>query len=222
MKSIAHRLPLLFAVAFAAMVLTTVAGAQVPKIASEQIECLPDEENGVVNATITNEVGGTSSRLYFRWAEDEDYYWVPMVAMGAGRYWGVPPKPDPNNEMVEYYVAVVDPQEQVLAKSDSLTAPVEDDCEIELTEHQRGMAENMTVGETTFEQVGEEVDGFLCDGVVNRINPLGILRGDSKCRACVIAWWEKKGIVIPAAAGAIGTGILISSDEPKEASPVTP
>ena len=197
-------------------------GAQVPKVTVEQIDCLPRSDNGVVNASIDPEVGGAVPRLYFQWEEDEDYYYVRMLPVGRGRYWGVPPKPDEENEAVKYYVALVDPQEQVLARSETLMAPVDDDCTIELTEHQRGFAENMTVGETTFEQAGEIVEGFLCDGVVTRIDPLGILRGDDKCRACVIAWWEKKGILIPAAAGAVGLGILISRNDPAEASPVTP
>ena len=197
-------------------------GAQVPMVTAKQIECLPRSDNGVINAAITPEVGGTEARVYFQWEEDEDYYYVRMFGIGKGRYWGVPPKPDEKNEAVKYYVAVVDPQDQVLARSESLMAPVRDDCEIELTEHQRGVAENLTVGETTFEQAGEVVDGFLCDGVVTRIDPLGILRGDAKCRACVIAWWEKKGILIPLAAGGAGGGILISREDPAEASPVTP
>lgn len=215
---------LLTGVASTALVAQAPRGGQyrIPKIETEQIKCLPEADNGVIHAEITPEVGGTMTRLYFRWAQDEDFYYVPMACAGKGRYWGVPPKPDPDNEMVEYYTAVVDPDEQVLAKSDMLQAPVDKDCEIELTEQQRGAAENMTVGETTFEQVGEEVDGFLCDGVVTRINPLGILRGDEKCRACVIAWWERKGIMIPAAAGLVGTGIVISHDSPRESSPATP
>lgn len=197
-------------------------GAQVPQVMVEQIDCLPRSDNGVINATITPESGGVTSRLYFRWEEDEDFYYVLMNGVGQGRYWGVPPKPDEANQAVEYYAALVDPQEQVLAKSDPLMAPVRDDCEMKLTDQQRGAAENLTVGETTFEQSGEMVEGFLCDGVVTRIDPLGVLRGDERCRACVIAWWEKKAILIPAAAGAVAGGILISRGDPKEASPVTP
>jgi hypothetical protein len=134
----------------------------------------------------------------------------------------VPAKPDERNDAVEYYVAAVDPSEQVLARSESLMAPVDDDCVVELTEQQRGVAENLTVGETTFDQAGEMVEGFLCDGVVSRINPLGILRGDEKCRACVIAWWAKPSILVPAAAAGAGTGVIISHEEPREASPATP
>lgn len=196
--------------------------AQIPRIAAEQIECLPRADNGVIYATVMPEAGGAANRLYFRWDEDEDFYYVLMAGVGNGRYWGVPAKPDDKNDAVEYYVATVDPNEQVLAKSESLMAPVRDDCEVELTEQQRGVAENMTVGETTFDQVGEEIEGFLCDGVVSRINPLGILRGDERCRACVIAWWEKPVVMIPAAAAVAGTGIIITQGEPREASPVTP
>ena len=90
---------------------------------------------------------------------------------------------------------------------------------VELTDKQRGVAENLTVGETTYEQVGLEVDGFLCDGIVSRINPDGILRGDELCRACVIAWWEKKGVLIPIAGAGVITGVVIADDDPQTASP---
>lgn len=214
------KIPLLL---FTVLVLSAASlGAQVPRIAAEQIECLPRAENGVVYANVMPEIGGTHTRLYFRWDADEDFYWVTMKCVGNGRHWGVPPKPDEKNEMVEYYVAVVDPNEQVIAKSESLMAPVDDDCVVELTEQQLGEAENLTVGETTFDQVGEEVEGFLCDGIVSRINPLGILRGDERCRACVIAWWERKGIMIPAAAGVVTGSVIVTHKEPKEASPATP
>jgi hypothetical protein len=197
-------------------------GAQAPAIVVDQLDCLPRSDNGVIHATISPEVGGADPRAYFQWEEDQDYYYVPMHATGGGLYWAVPPKPDEKNQAVDYYVALVDPQGQVVARSQTLMAQVRDDCFVELTEQQRGAAENLTVGETTFEQAGELVEGFLCDGLVTRIDPLGILRGDERCRACVIAWWDKAGILIPAAAGAVAGGILLSRNDPSEASPVTP
>ncbi len=214
------RLPLAAAV-LATLLTASLVCAQVPNIALQHAECFPRAENGVAYALIAPEAGGTATRLYFRWQEDEDFYWVKMNAEGGGRYWGVPPKPDEDNEAIEYYVAVVDPLNQVLAKSANDESPVEDECEVELTERQLGVSENLTVGETTFEQVGEEVDGFLCDGVVTRINPDGVRRSDERCRACVIVWWEKKGILIPfATAGS--TVSLIDINELPEASPATP
>lgn len=218
-----HRLTLLAVLLLGASSLSAQAPpAPVPGIQLEPAPCFPRGDNGVANAVISPEVGGTTNRLYFRWHQDEDFYWVAMHGEGGGRYWGIPAKADSKNEAIEYYVAVVDPANRVLAKSAPLMSPVEDDCKVDLTERQRGEAQNLTIGETTFEQVGEEVDGFLCDGVVSRINPNGVLRGDERCRACVIAWWDKPAILIPAAAGAIVGGVLISRHSPPEASPATP
>ncbi|MCP4660817.1 MAG: hypothetical protein GY856_35895 [bacterium] len=208
-----------FLLACSVLVVATLAHAEVPQIALERVECLPEEDNGVMYATVAPEIGGTDTRLFFRWEEDEDFYYVLMNNEGGGRYWGVPAKPEVNNEAVEYYVAIVDAAEQVLAKSAAEISPVTDDCDVELTPKQRGVAENLTVGETTAEQIGLEVDGFLCDGVVSRINHEGILRGDEFCRACVIAWWEKKGLLLPIAGGGVITGIVIADDDPRTASP---
>jgi len=213
------RQPFAFLLAFAVLAVATPAPAEVSHITLEHAECLPNEDNGVMVATVAPEIGGASTRLYFRWEEDEDFYYVLMNPEGRGKYWGVPPKPDPKNEAVEYYVALVDAFGQVLAKSESQSSPVTDDCTVELTDKQRGVAENLTVGETTYEQIGLEVDGFLCDGIVSRINPDGILRGDEVCRACVIAWWEKKGVLIPIAGAGVITGVVIADDDPQTASP---
>ncbi len=201
------------------LVIATLVHAEVPQIGLEHAECLPEAENGVIYSTVAPEIGGTSTRLFFRWEEDEDFYYVLMETEGGGGYWGVPAKPDPNNEVVEYYVAVVDPAGQVLAKSAAQFSPVDDDCEVELTPKQQGVADNLTVGETTAEQIGLEVDGFLCDGVVSRINHEGVLRGDEFCRACVIAWWEKKAVLLPIASVGVVTGIVIADDDPRTASP---
>lgn len=205
--------------AFSILGAVTLAHAEVPQIALERVECLPKGDNGVIYATVAPEIGGASTQLFFRWEQDEDFYYVLMQTEGGGRYWGVPAKPDPENEAVEYYVALVDPAGQVLGKSAAQISPVTDDCNAELTPKQRGVAENLTVGETTAEQIGLEVDGFLCDGIVSRINHEGILRGDEHCRACVIAWWEKKALLLPIAGGGVVTGVVIADDDPRTASP---
>ena len=180
-------------------------------------------DNGVVNGTIAEQPGGTEARLFFRWNLDEDFYWVKMTPDGAGgRHWAVLPEAADKNEIVEYYGAVVDPDNRILARTEAFESPVEDDCEIELTDRQHGTAKNLTVGETTFEQQGMEVDGFICDGVVTRIDPNGVLRSDPLCRACIIAWWEQPGIVAPAIAGAVAGGVLISQEGEPEASPSDP
>jgi len=212
------RLLLLAAVLFA----TAPLYAQVPVIRATPAQCFPKEDNGIVFATLEGEPGGVSTRLYFRWDEDEDFYYVLMTAAGGGKYWGTPPKADDKNEGIEYYVALVDPTGEVLAKSDMLHSPVEKDCDVELDERQRGNAENLTVGETTYEQVGEMVDGFICDGIVSRINPDGVLRGDEACRACVIAWKRRGALLLPIAGSVALGGVILTRDEPPKASPFEP
>lgn len=129
------------------------------------------------------------------------------------------------NEPAEYFVAVYDPRGQRLAESAMQVVKVNRrGCdEPELTEAQAGYADNLVVGETAGWQAGEEVFHWLCEGVVTRIDESGVWRADDRCRACVIAWWQKSSFLIPTAATLVGTGvILIDDDEPREASPSRP
>jgi len=58
---------------------------------------------------------------------------------------------------------------------------------------------------------------------VTRIDPAGILRADEACRACVVAWWRKPGVIIPAAIlTTVGVIEVLDDDEPKETSPSRP
>lgn len=201
------------------LLLASAAAGRAQTVALEKTDCLPSEENGVVRATIPALTTGQSARLYFRWRDHEDFYWVALEAEPGGRYWAIPPKPERRNEHVEAYAAVVDPMNKVFARSESQMIKVRSDCKVQLSEKERGVAENLTVGETSAKQQGQKVLAFLCDGVVTRINHAGIRRSDEVCRACVIAWWQRKAVLIPAAA-LTGIGIVVS-DQP-EPSPSRP
>lgn len=195
--------------------------AQAPSITVRQIDCLPEERNGVIDATVEPEVGGATVRLFFRWDDHGAMYFVDMFAAGGGNYWGIPARPEARNEMVEYYVSVMDAYGRTLAKSESLFAPVRDDCRVELTPKQVGVANNLVVGETVPAQEGKKVLGFLCDGVVTRINHEGIMRPDEICRGCVIPWWMKEEYV--ASLGAVGAATAIILEDPgPEPSPSRP
>lgn len=206
----------LFAIA---LLLGSAAHAQTVSV--EKAPCIPREDNGVVRAAITGEAPGQLARLYFRWRNDGNgdkaFYWVPLEAEPNGRYWATPPKPEKRNTRVEYYAALVDPAGKVVARSETQLTPVTGDCKVQLTPKERGVAENLTVGETSPDQQGREVLAFLCDGIVTRINHAGIRRADDVCRTCVVAWW-KKGAVLPAAAL---VGIVVTDDDP-EPSPSRP
>lgn len=197
----------------AALLVATAVHAQ--SIDIEQLQCLPTGDNGLVKATAANEPAGESPRLYFRWRDHGEFYWVELEPAGGGRYWGVFPRPERRNEEVEYYAALVDAAGAEVAKSTVRTVKVNGNCAVRLSDREEGVAGNLTVGETVAQQQGKGVLGFLCDGIVTRINYQGIRRSDEICRACVVAWWR-----LPTALAAVPiTGILIIDDEPSPSRP---
>jgi hypothetical protein len=189
-------------------------------IAVEEVSCFRFGDNQVVHATASGEPPGGSARLYFQWTDHPAYYWVGMEPDGVGRYWVTPPKPETRNKMVEYYSALVDANGREVARSLLRKVKVTQDCRVQLTPQQLGAAQNLEVGETSRNQQHNKVQGFLCDGVVTRIDPDGVRRVDELCRACFVAWWSHKELLVPlVAAGTIGTTILV--DRP-ESSPSRP
>lgn len=199
-----------------AVLLPGPARAQAPSFEVEPVDCIPNNDNGVIRATVQPEIGGTEVRLYFRWDDHGPYYYVVMEAEGAGRYWATTAKPVDENHQVEHYVAVVDPLGETLGQSEPVVTPVTNDCDLALSPKERGMAENLVVGETEEEQRADMVYGFLCDGIISRIGPDGVLRADSICRRCIVAWWDRPDGLVPAAILLGGTTTLI------EASPSRP
>ena len=206
--------------AVSAALLAAGAAGQTPSVTVDPTKCVPIEDNGLITGRVQPEVGGATPRLYFRWHEHGTFYWVPMNAAGSGRYWAVLPKPEKTTEHVERYVSVVDGTGRELARSGSGSIPVQRDCKVELDAKQQGQAENLIVGETALPQKGRDVLGFLCDGIVSRVDANGILRVDNICRTCIVAWWRRTPILaVPAL---IGTGIIITDSPDPEPSPSRP
>jgi hypothetical protein len=203
-----------------ALSLLACAAAHAQTVSVEPLKCVPKEDNAVVRAALSADAPGQTPRLYFRWSGQTDFYWVAMEAEPGRRFWGIPPKPERRNDHVEYYTALVDANGKVGTRSPSQTAKVTDDCRPELTPKERGVAENLTVGETTSEQQGAKVVGFLCKGVVTRINSQGVRRNDDICGPCAVVWWDRKTVLVPAFAGGI-MGVVVTDGEP-EPSPSRP
>ncbi|HXU46743.1 MAG TPA: hypothetical protein VN783_14545 [Thermoanaerobaculia bacterium] len=177
-----------------------VAGAQAaPTISADKTECLPAESNGVITARMSPEIGGSAARTYFRWKDHGNFYFVPMTPKGEGRYWTVLPKPERRNETVEYYAAVVLADGREIARSKMLESVVKADCRMPLTEKEAGLAANMIIGETAQPQNRRAVLGFMCEGIVSRLDARGVLRADDLCRTCVVAFWQKRAIFGPIA-----------------------
>ena len=127
------------------------------------------------------------------------------------------------NEPAEYYVSVHDANGRQLARSPTRVTEVRESCRPDLTEQERGEAENLTVGETAAWQRDEEVFHWLCPGIVSRIDPLNILRGDGVCRACVVAWWKKKQVLLATSAATVASStVVILKDPEPPASPDAP
>ncbi len=90
-------------------------------------------------------------------------------------------------EPVEYFVAVVGAQGEVVARSPMMAGEVRsaDSCDVELTPKQLGEAANLVVGETAPWQEGKPAFHWMCAGVVARVGADGIKRSDGACRQCV-------------------------------------
>ncbi|HEX5757961.1 MAG TPA: hypothetical protein VF121_02100 [Thermoanaerobaculia bacterium] len=204
--------------AVAALLAAAAAHAQ-PTVEVEELRCLPAGRNGLVRATAANEPAGGSARLQFRWRDHGEIYWLDLEPGGGGRWWGVLPKPEKRNQEVEYSAALVDAGGAVVARSATRYVKVNGNCPVELSPRETGVAENLTVGESAPQQQGKTVMGFLCDGIVTRVNHAGIRRADETCRSCVIAWWARPSVLFPAGVG----GILIIDEDPEpEPSPSRP
>jgi hypothetical protein len=188
------------------------ASAQPPAITVEQVQCFRTGDNQVVHASTRGEPAGGTQRLYFQWADHPYYYWVDFehdIPGGPSRYWVTPPKPESRNHEVEYYAALLDGAGREVARSPLLKSKVTSDCKIKLNPQQLGAAQNLTIGETSTKQQKNRVNGFLCDGIVTRVNPDNVKRADETCRTCVVAWWQRKELLIPVA-GAAGVGSITS------------
>jgi hypothetical protein len=197
--------------------------AQPPSIAVQQVSCFRFADNQVVRATTLGEPGGgATARLYFQWSDHPYYYWVDFEHDGAGRYWVTPPKPETRNKEIEYYGVLLDGAGREIARSPVLKSKVTSDCQLKLTPQQLGAAQNLTIGETSAKQLHNRVNGFLCDGIVTRVNTENVKRADETCRTCVVAWWLRKELLIPVA-GAAGLGgitsVVVDKPEPSPSRP---
>lgn len=227
-ESTRRRVPILAVAAMAAAGLAAagLAGAALPlaaqSITIQPVSCFRFADNQVVHATTLGEPGGATTRLYFQWTDHPYYYWVDFEHDGPGRYWVTPPKPETRNREIEYYAVLLDGAGREVTRSAILKSKVTSDCQVKLTPQQLGAAQNLTIGETSAKQLHNRVNGFLCDGIVTRVNPENIKRADETCRTCVVAWWLRKELLIPVAGVAALTGVTsIVSDKP-EPSPSRP
>jgi hypothetical protein len=116
------------------------------------------------------------------------------------------------NEPAEIFVAIYDAGGLQLASSPIQPLAVREDCPAALSELEEGYANNLVIGETAVWQRDEEVFHWQCDGIVTRIDTLGVKREDALCRACVVAWWGANSI-LPLVSTSVVT-LIPPEDEP--------
>ncbi len=89
-----------FLLALLATLVPATAFAEGPKIEVSEPDCLPNERNAVIRASVSPETGGSTVRLYFRRLNPEGaFYYDYFFAQGEGRYWTVFPKPEDREQL---------------------------------------------------------------------------------------------------------------------------
>jgi hypothetical protein len=201
---------------FAGLLLVCATAAQAQSISVVEPNCIPRKLNGVLRASVIPDPSvGQSPRVYFRWKGQPAFYWAPMEVEPNGRYWTVLPRVEDRNHEVEFYVAVVDAAGKMLAQTEPRSVKVQSNCQTQLGPKEQGLAENLTVGETTPNQYGKKVIGFQCPGLKIRISHQGIRRADEECGPCGLAWLPPTAL---ATAGVVGV-IVIDDPEPSPSRP---
>ncbi len=189
----------------------SVAHAEYPYIAFTPPSCIPADGNALVEATITPSEGWSSVRAYFMRDGRTELYFVEMRPAGNDRFWAVLPKPDDKTPAVSLRVAVRDGEGRETRTPPSVV-PVVRGCPVRLTDEQRAVARNLIVGETLANQVGGGVLGFLCEGIVLRMNYRGELRPEDCCcetAALLLAKQGRSPLLPLVILGGIGGGTTI-------------
>lgn len=119
-------------------------------------------------------------------------------------------------EPAEWFVARVDAEGRVVARSPMKVAEVREECKAPLTDEQREIADELRIGDTAAWQEGDVPFHWECEDIAGRVD----IDGDEQGQVCPVAivWWPTA-----AGLGALGA-IVITDDEPgnPEVSPSRP
>jgi hypothetical protein len=155
--------------------------AQPVIISVADLPCLPEQGNAALHISVSPDVEQNAIRLFFRRQAHSDLYYLLMHPLGNGHYWAVLPKPEKQNEMVEYHIHIGGPAGETVASSPIRLVAVTKKCEAKLSDQEEDESDNLRVGETTADQKSRPVAWFLCDGIIQRIGIDGQVRPDDFC-----------------------------------------
>lgn len=116
-------------------------------------------------------------------------------------------------EPAEWFVARVDGEGRVIARSPMKVAEVREDCKAPLTDEQEDVADELRIGDTAAWQEGDVPFHWECEDIARRID----IDGDEQGQVCpvAIAWW-------PTAAGLGALGYIVVTDDDPPAPEVSP
>jgi hypothetical protein len=213
---------------FSAVFLATAAAAQVPttpvpRVLMGDLACIPRDGHALAQAVAGPLGPNDDVRFYFRREGYGDFYWVPARPTSDGRFWGVLPVPEPDNQRAEIYAAVVTESGMPIAQSRVAHVPVEPNCRVLLRNSQSEDANHLTVGETSLGQKFRKVAWWQCEGIRQRVDVRGERRDDEACLP--IAWWEQPELLAPLVLVGGGTVAVVGvtpTSQPPEVSPSNP
>jgi hypothetical protein len=212
---------------FAAVAMTApaVLHAQVAAINPGFPTCMPEEGNSVVTAKLVPENGWATVRTYFRELGSNDWYWVEARNEGRGAYWCVLPRPEDETTTVEMQIRARDAEGKETT-TQIQRVNVTSSCKPVFTPPQSHLAQNLVVGETVIGQRDKEILGFVCPGVISRVDYTGELKPDEYCRKAAIlaaASAQNKSVLIPLLVLGGGGGVIaVVDDDDPPASPSRP
>ncbi len=213
----------LFAVTFA---VSASLHAQTAAIIPGFPTCMPEEGNSVVTAKLVPEHGWATVRTYFRELGSNDWYWVEARNESKGAYWGVLPRPEDETTVVEMQIVAKDADGKE-TRTPIQKVNVTSSCKPVFTPPQNHLAQNLVVGETIIGQRDKEVLGFICPGIISRVDYTGELKPDEYCRKAAIlmaASAQNKAALIPLLVLGGGGGVIaiVDDDDDEPDSPSRP
>ncbi len=195
--------------------------AEAPAIEGAEVQCILNVPFPQISGTTQPGSDIEAARLFFKSADQSDFYWVGMTRDGD-RVTAVLPQPDQDTKNVVYYMETVDSSKN-LSRSPEYTATVvlrEWDCQgKKIAGTFTGLKPNMIVGSTAGGATSTPL-GFESTGIIGTVSPDGMI-------AAVGKDGERSAVDLGSLVGdqyAFGGGIAVLADRDDEepASPSAP
>jgi hypothetical protein len=196
-----------------------------PKINHVPLSCIPADGNGKIIASIDNV---SSARVYFHADGEDTEYWVEMLRRGQNQFWAVLPLVC-ERKAITYRIVARSNGTAGQSQTADVNVPIDDNCAgFKLNGEEQQMAENLVIGWTKATtgnaENDDELQGFRCKGVVQRILVNGEMKRYDGCHDCIAAYIPPQDRIVGlTAASLIGTTIgIIAVPKGGDKTPISP